>query len=417
MRAYERLLKYVVVYTASDEDSETIPSTQRQFDLARLLVDEMKALGIEDAFVDEQCYVYGTLPASSGCESAPKIGLIAHMDTAPDFCGENVRPVLIPDYDGQDVMLGSSGRTLSVRQFPHLTSLKGRTLITTDGTTLLGADDKAGVAEILTAVEILVKENRPHGPLRIAFTPDEEIGRGADAFNVPQFDADFAYTVDGGAEGGIEFETFNACSARWTVNGFNVHPGSAKDTMINALSVACEIQGLLPAAEVPEHTEDYEGFYHLTNMSGNVEKTEMAYIIRDHDRAAFEARKTCMRHIEKYINEKYGEGTAVLALKDQYYNMAEKIRPYPFLIDIASEAIKDAGLMPAALPVRGGTDGSRLSFMGLPCPNLGTGGYAYHGPFEHITVEGMDLAVEILTGIVGKFAALDRSSCANKEQI
>lgn len=416
MRAYERLLKYVAVHTASDENSETVPSTMRQFDLAKLLVEEMKELGISDARVDEHCYVYGSLPAAPGCEKAPKIGLIAHMDTAPDFCGENVHPVLIENYDGEDVALGSSGRVLSVKQFPHLKNLKGKTLITTDGTTLLGADDKAGIAEILTVIEELIGRKLPHGPIRIAFTPDEEIGRGPDAFDVPGFDADFAYTVDGGEEGGIEYETFNACSARWQVNGFNVHPGTAKDTMINALSVAIEINSLLPAAEVPEHTEGYEGFYHLMHMDGNVESARMSYIIRDHDRSVFEARKRCMRQIEKYINEKYGAGTAVLTLKDSYYNMAEKILPYPFLTDIPKEAAREAGLKLTILPVRGGTDGSKLSFMGLPCPNLGTGGYAFHGPFEHTTAEGMDLSVKMIIDILGRFAAMDRKDCHVKKE-
>ena len=416
MRAYERLLKYVAVHTASDENSETVPSTMRQFDLAKLLVEEMKELGISDARVDEHCYVYGSLPAAPGCEKAPKIGLIAHMDTAPDFCGENVHPVLIENYDGEDVALGSSGRVLSVKQFPHLKNLKGKTLITTDGTTLLGADDKAGIAEILTVIEELIGRKLPHGPIRIAFTPDEEIGRGPDAFDVPGFDADFAYTVDGGEEGGIEYETFNACSARWQVNGFNVHPGTAKDTMINALSVAIEINSLLPAAEVPEHTEGYEGFYHLMHMDGNVESARMSYIIRDHDRSVFEARKRCMRQIEKFINEKYGAGTAVLTLKDSYYNMAEKILPYPFLTDIPKEAAREAGLKLTILPVRGGTDGSKLSFMGLPCPNLGTGGYAFHGPFEHTTAEGMDLSVKMIIDILGRFAAMDRKDCQVKKE-
>ena len=417
MRAYERLLKYVLVHTASDENSETVPSTMRQFDLAKILVEEMKKLGISDARVDEHCYVYGSLPASPGCENAPKIGLIAHMDTAPDFCGENVHPVMIENYDGKDIALGSSGRVLSVSQFPHLKNLIGKTLITTDGTTLLGADDKAGIAEILTVAEKLIGGDMPHGPIRIAFTPDEEIGRGPDAFDVAGFDADFAYTVDGGEEGGIEYETFNACSARWQVNGFNVHPGSAKDTMINALSVAIEINSLLPAAEVPEHTEGYEGFYHLMAMDGNVESARMSYIIRDHDRGMFESRKRCMRQIEKYINEKYGEGTAVLTLKDSYYNMAEKILPYPFLTEIPKAAALEAGLKLNIMPVRGGTDGSQLSFMGLPCPNLGTGGYAFHGPFEHITVEGMDLSVRMICDILGRYAKMDRKECQIKKEI
>ena len=404
MRAYERLLKYVVVHTASDDTSETVPSTARQFDLAHILVEEMKGLGITDARVDDKCYVYGSLPATEGLEKAPAIGLIAHMDTVPDFCGENVKPRVIENYDGKDVVLGSSGRVLSVRSFPHLPSLAGRTLIVTDGTTVLGSDDKSGVAEILTAVERLITDHIPHGKICIGFTPDEEIGRGADVFDVEGFGADYAYTVDGGIEGEIVYENFNACGASWVVNGFNVHPGSAKDTMINALTVAMEINGMLPAADVPEHTEDYEGFYHLTDMKGNVEKAEMYYIIRDHDMHTFKARKALMRHIEKTINEKYGEGTAVLTLTDQYYNMAEKITPHFHLIENAKAAAEEIGVTPVIMPERGGTDGARLSYMGLPCPNLGTGGFAFHGPYEHVTAEGMDLSVDLILGILKRYA-------------
>ncbi len=404
MRAYERLLKYVVVHTASDDTSETVPSTARQFDLAHILVEEMKGLGITDARVDDKCYVYGSLPATEGLEKTPAIGLIAHMDTVPDFCGENVKPRVIENYDGKDVVLGSSGRVLSVRSFPHLPSLAGRTLIVTDGTTVLGSDDKSGVAEILTAVERLITDHIPHGKICIGFTPDEEIGRGADVFDVEGFGADYAYTVDGGIEGEIVYENFNACGASWVVNGFNVHPGSAKDTMINALTVAMEINGMLPAADVPEHTEDYEGFYHLTDMKGNVEKAEMYYIIRDHDMHTFEARKALMRHIEKTINEKYGEGTAVLTLTDQYYNMAEKITPHFHLIENAKAAAEEIGVTPVIMPERGGTDGARLSYMGLPCPNLGTGGFAFHGPYEHVTAEGMDLSVDLILGILKRYA-------------
>lgn len=291
MRAYERLLNYVVVHTASDEFSETTPTTQRQFDLANMLVPEMKALGIEDARVSDLCCVYGTLPATLGYEDVPAIGLIAHLDTVPDFCGEHVKPRIIENYDGGDVVLGDSGRTLSPAQFPHLPSLKGRTLIVTDGTTVLGADDKAGIAEIMTVVEHLIKENIPHGKICIAFTPDEEVGSGASALDLDTFGADYAYTIDGGEEGEITYENFNACAAKFVINGFNVHPGSAKDTMVNALNVAWELHQMLPAADRPEHTEDYEGFYHLTDMSGNVEKAEMQYIVRDHDLAAFELRK------------------------------------------------------------------------------------------------------------------------------
>lgn len=407
MKAYERLLKYVTVYTASDEHSQTTPTTERQFDLARLLVAEMKELGIEDARVDEKCYVYGTLPATAGHEQAPAIGLIAHMDTAPDFCGENVHPKIIENYDGGDVILGESGRVLSPSRFPHLPSLKGRTLIVTDGTTLLGADDKAGIAEILTAVERILEEKIPHGKLCIAFTPDEEVGSGAKDLDLAAFGADFAYTLDGGEEGEITYENFNACGAQFIINGVNVHPGSAKDKMVNALNVACELHQMLPAWERPEHTEEYEGFYHLTEMSGNVERAVLSYIVRDHSLAAFEERKEKLRRIEAAINANYGAGTVELHIKEQYRNMAEKVKPHFHLIENAKAAAEEIGLKPLIVPVRGGTDGAQLSFRGLPCPDLGTGGYAYHGPYEHITVEGMDLSVEMLLGVLRRYADMD----------
>ena len=405
MRAYERLLNYVVVHTASDEFSETTPTTRRQFDLANMLVPEMKALGIEDACVSDLCCVYGTLPATPGYEDAPAIGLIAHLDTVPDFCGENVKPRIIENYDGGDVVLGDSGRTLSPAQFPHLPFLKGRTLIVTDGTTVLGADDKAGIAEIMTVVEHLIKENIPHGKICIAFTPDEEVGSGASALDLETFGADYAYTIDGGEEGEITYENFNACAAKFVINGFNVHPGSAKDTMVNALNVAWELHQMLPAADRPEHTEDYEGFYHLTDMSGNVEKAEMQYIVRDHDLAAFELRKKELQHIQAVLNGRYGEGTVELTITEQYRNMSEKILPHFHLIENAKAAAEEIGLKPLIVPVRGGTDGAQLSFRGLPCPDIGTGGYAYHGPYEHITAEGMDLSVDLILGVLKRYAS------------
>ena len=405
MRAYERLLNYVVVHTASDEFSETTPTTRRQFDLANMLVPEMKTLGIEDAHVSDLCCVYGTLPATPGYEDAPAIGLIAHLDTVPDFCGENVKPRIIDNYNGGDVVLGDSGRTLSPAQFPHLPSLKGRTLIVTDGTTVLGADDKAGIAEIMTVVEHLIKENIPHGKICIAFTPDEEVGSGASALDLDTFGADYAYTIDGGEEGEITYENFNACAAKFVINGFNVHPGSAKDTMVNALNVAWELHQMLPAADRPEHTEDYEGFYHLTDMSGNVEKAEMQYIVRDHDLAAFELRKKELQHIQTVLNGRYGEGTVELTITEQYRNMSEKILPHFHLIENAKAAAEEIGLKPLIVPVRGGTDGAQLSFRGLPCPDIGTGGYAYHGPYEHITAEGMDLSVDLILGVLKRYAS------------
>lgn len=404
MKAYERFLKYVSVWTTSDETSETVPSADRELVLAELLVEEMKELGIEDARVDEKGYVYGSVPATLGCENTPALGLIAHMDTAPDAPGDNIHLQIIENYDGKDVVLGTSGKTIKVEEFPYLADLKGRTLITTDGTTLLGADDKAGIAEVLTVVDEILKEGLPHGKICIGFTPDEEVGSGADLFDVQGFGADYAYTVDGGIETEIVYENFNASGAKFKINGVNIHPGDAKDKMINASIVAMEINSMLPKLESPEHTEMYEGFYHLTGMSGNVEHAELSYIVRDHDSACFEAKEKTLRHIEKVLNEKYGKGTVKLEIHEQYRNMAEKIKPCMHLIDHAKEVMKELGLTPDVSPVRGGTDGARLSFMGLPCPNLGTGGYAFHGPYEHITVEGMDLSVKIILGIIGKYA-------------
>lgn len=400
MRAYERLLNYVKIWTTSDEESETVPSTGRQLDLAKILVQEMKDIGITDAHVDERGYVYGSLPAAKGLEDKPAIGFIAHMDTAPDFNGKGVNPQLIENYDGKDVCLGGSGRILSVSDFPHLEELKGRTLITTDGTSLLGADDKAGIADIMTAVAEIIKENKPHGKLCIGFTPDEEIGRGADFFDVEKFGADFAYTVDGSKEGEIEYENFNASGAIFKIHGVNVHPGEAKDVMVNASLLAMEINDMLPQNETPQHTEGYEGFYHLTDMTGNVEYAELKYIVRDHDSKLFADREEKLRSIEKLMNDRYGEGTVELTIKESYRNMSEKIADCMHLVENAKAAIKKEGIEPKVSPIRGGTDGARLSFMGLPCPNLGTGGYAFHGPFEHITVEGMDIAVNIIKNII-----------------
>ena len=398
MKAYERFLKYAKMHTTSDEMSGTHPSSSVQFTLAHLLVDELKAMGIF-AECDEYCYVYATIPATEGGENVPAIGFIAHMDTAPDFCGENVSPRIIENYDGEDVVLGE-GRALRRSDFPHLAELKGRTLIVTDGKTLLGADDKAGIAEIMTLAETLIEKKLPHGKICIAFTPDEEIGEGTDNFDVARFGADFAYTADGDAEGGIEYENFNAAGAVFEINGFNIHPGSAKDKMKNASLIAMEINSLLPADEVPSKTEGYEGFFHLTDMDGCVERATVKYIIRDHSAESFAKRCELARQIEKKINAAYGEGTVVLTLKEQYRNMEEKIRPCFHVVETAKKATVAAGIEPIIKPIRGGTDGARLSFEGLPCPNLGTGGYAFHGPYEHITVEGMDKAVEILLGIV-----------------
>lgn len=403
MRAYERLLKYVVIHTTSDEESKTVPSTDIQFDLARSLEAEMKELGISDVAVDEHCYVTGRIPASKGCEKAPKIGFIAHLDTAPDCSGENVKPLIHENYDGKDIDLGN-GRTISTALFPHLLGLKGRTLITTDGTTLLGADDKSGIAEIMTMAEIMLKEDIPHGEICIAFTPDEEIGHGAELLDIESFGADFAYTVDGGPENEIEYENFNAAKAVFTIKGVSVHPGSAKNRMINAALIACEIASMLPAAETPAHTEEREGFYHLTDISGEVEHAKISYIVRDHDAELFNSKLKTLKLIEKVLNEKYGPGTVVLTLTEQYRNMIEKIRPHMHIVETAIECIKEQGLDAKGVPIRGGTDGAQLSFRGLPCPNLGTGGYAFHGPLEHITAEGMDAVVNIMCGIIKKYA-------------
>ena len=400
MRAYERLIQYVQVHTASSEDLSRTPTTERQFDLSRLLAREMESMGMEDVYVDEHAYTYGFLPATEGCGEKPCIGFNAHVDTIPDFSGENVRPTLHENYDGGDVVLGESGRILTVKDFPHLPSLKGKTLITTDGSTVLGADDKAGIAEIMTLCERLITEKRPHGRIAVCFSPDEEVGHGAALMDLERMGADFAYTVDGGEPNTINWETFNAAGAFWEIHGFNVHPGSAKDTMINASLVAMEVNALLPAAERPEHTEGHEGFYHLTDMQGNVEKATLSYIIRDHDAASFAAREQSMRQIEKFINEKYGEGTAKLTIREQYRNMAEKLAEHMEVVELAERAIEKAGLRPERVPIRGGTDGAQLSFRGLLCPNLGTGGYACHGPYEHITAEDMDTVTEILLNLV-----------------
>ena len=403
MKAYERLLNYVVIHTTSDEDAEAVPSTARQFDLANLLVEELRELGVEDASVDEHCYVTGHIPASEGLEGAPKIGFIAHLDTAPDCSGENVKPVVHENYDGEDIELGN-GRTLTTALFPHLKDLKGRTLITTDGTTLLGADDKAGIAEIMTMIETVGKENIRHGAISIAFTPDEEIGHGADLLDIDKFGADFAYTVDGGPENEIEYENFNAAKAVFEIRGISVHPGDAKNRMVNAALVACEIASMLPPAETPAHTEDREGFYHLTDIRGDVETAVIEYIVRDHDADLFEAKQKTLRMIEKTLNENYGAGTVTLTITEQYLNMIEKIRPHMHIVETAKKCISEQGMDPLEVPVRGGTDGARLSFRGRPCPNLGTGGYAFHGPLEHITAEGMDAVVRVLTSIVSAYA-------------
>jgi tripeptide aminopeptidase len=403
MKAAERLLNYVKIYTTSDDSSDTVPTASRELILANQLADEMKAIGIQNVRVDSTGYVYGFLPATAGCEQTPALGFISHMDTAPDFNGENVHPQVIQNYDGGKVKLGTSGRILSPSAFPELPKLAGKTLITTDGTTLLGADDKAGIAEILTACETVMKENIPHGRICIGFTPDEEVGKGASHFDIPGFGAEFAYTVDGGGAGEVSYENFNAAGVKLTIHGFNVHPGDAKNTMKNASLIAMEANAMLPAAETPANTEDREGFFHLCSMRGNIEEAQLEYIIRDHSKEHFAARKETVKHLVKVLNEKYGSGTVELELADQYENMYEYVKPYPQLIENVREVMKQLHVTPNELPIRGGTDGAMLSKKGLPCPNLGTGGYAFHGPYEHITVEDMDTCTNILVGIMKQF--------------
>lgn len=400
MRVEKRLLKYVSYWTTSDEECRQIPSSERQFELGKVLEQELRDLGLEKVTLTDHCYVYGLLPATKGYADKPAVGFISHMDTAPDFSGKDVKPQIIPDYDGNDVLLKGSGTYLKVSDFPTLKTLKGRTLITTDGTTLLGADDKAGVSEIMTAVEQIITEKIPHGDIWIGFTPDEEVGSGADLFDLDYFKARFAYTVDGDYEGEVAYENFNAASASFEINGVNVHPGEAKDIMINAALVGCEIASLLPENETPAHTEGREGFYHLTDFSGDIAHAKVNYIVRDHDKATFEKRLDTLRGIEKKMNEKYHADTVKLNIQHSYSNMLEVIEKNEYVVAIAKKAIKNVGLEPVSRPVRGGTDGARLSFMGLPCPNLGTGGYGFHGPFEHISVEGMDTAVSVIKEIV-----------------
>lgn len=400
MRVEERLLKYVSYWTTSDEECRQIPSSERQFELGKVLEQELRDLGLEKVTLTDHCYVYGLLPATKGYADKPAVGFISHMDTAPDFSGKDVKPQIIPDYDGNDVLLKGSGAYLKISDFPTLKTLKGRTLITTDGTTLLGADDKAGVSEIMTAVEQIITEKIPHGDIWIGFTPDEEVGSGADLFDLDYFKARFAYTVDGDYEGEVAYENFNAASASFEITGVNVHPGEAKDIMINAALVGCEIASLLPENETPAHTEGREGFYHLTDFSGDIAHAKVNYIVRDHDKATFEKRLDTLRGIEKKMNEKYHADTVKLNIQHSYSNMLEVIEKNEYVVAIAKKAIKNVGLEPVSRPVRGGTDGARLSFMGLPCPNLGTGGYGFHGPFEHISIEGMDTAVSVIKEIV-----------------
>ncbi len=409
MQVKERFLKYVSYWTTADENNmeqgePRIPSSARQFDLGKALEQELRELGLTNVILTDHCYVYGLLPATEDCEDRPAVGFISHMDTAPDFPGKDVKPQCLSDYDGGDVLLSGSGAYLKVSDFPSLKSLKGRTLITTDGTTLLGADDKAGIAEILTAVEEIIASGKPHGDIWVGFTPDEEVGCGANLFDLDYFKAEFAYTLDGDYEGEVAYDNFNASSADFSIQGVNVHPGEAKDIMVNAALVACEIQAMLPPNETPAHTEGREGFFHLTDMKGDVASAKLSYIVRDHDKESFENRLHLLHSIEDKMNRKYGEKTVTLTITDSYSNMLEVIKDCPHVVEIAKKAISAVGLEPLSRPVRGGTDGARLSFIGLPCPNLGTGGYGFHGPYEHISVEGMETAVKIIQNIVSIIA-------------
>lgn len=404
MRAYERLLNYVKVYTQSAEGTGKSPSTDCQWDLARQLVEELKALGLQDVALSEFGVVTAVLPATAGCEAAPALGFLAHMDTAPDFSGEHVTPVLHENYDGGDIALPRDGRVIRVADFPGLTAWKGRTVITADGSTLLGADDKAGIAEIMTLCEDLIVSGKPHGKVCVAFTPDEEIGEGPDHFDVPAFGAKYAYTVDGDREGAIEYENFNAASATVKITGVSVHPGSAKGTMENALLIAMELAGKLPPEEIPARTEGYEGFFHLHEIEGGVAAARMYYLIREHDKDRFAKRKELLEKVTAEVQAAHPTAQLHLTIKDSYYNMSSQLKECMHLVENANKAARMAGVEPVTNPIRGGTDGARLSFMGLPCPNLGTGGCNFHGPYECISVEGMDAVVAILRNIVALYA-------------
>ena len=401
MNITDRFLKYVAFCTTSDENTGLTPSTPGQMVFARYLVDELKNIGLADAAVDENGYVFATLPATTDAPK-PTIGFIAHMDTSPDMSGKHIQPRIVSNYDGGDIVLNAEDDcVLSPKQFPELTQYVGQDLIVTNGRTLLGADDKAGIAEIVNAVEFLLQHPEiEHGKVRIAFTPDEEIGQGPHHFDVAKFAADWAYTMDGGEIGELEYENFNAASAKVTVKGRNVHPGYAKHKMLNSMRVAQQFVGMLPRLETPEHTEGYEGFYHLVGINGNVEQTVLTHIIRDHDRTRFESRKDEMRHLVKKINAEYGEGTAAVELKDQYYNMREKIEPVMHIIDLAVQAMERAGVKPNVRPIRGGTDGAQLSFMGLPCPNIFAGGHNFHGRYEFVPIQSMQKATEVILNII-----------------
>jgi tripeptide aminopeptidase len=397
----QRFLKYISIDTQSDPTSKDFPSSVKQFNLAKILVEELRELGLSDAHVDDNCYVMATLPANTS-KDIPVIGFLAHVDTSPDMSGKDIKPQVIEKYDGKDILLNKENDMyLTVKDFPELSKYAGQTIITTDGTTLLGADDKAGIAEIMTAIEHLV--NNPgikHGTIKVGFTPDEEIGKGVDHFDVEKFGAKYAYTLDGSGVGELEFENFNAAYAKVFVQGRNVHPGYAKYKMVNSMIVGAEFNDMLPVFERPEFTQDYEGFFHLIKFDGTVEESTLQYIIRDHDRMKFEQRKEMMQHVAGFINKKYGDGTITIEMKDQYYNMREQLEPVYHIVELAEQAMKDLGIKPNIKPIRGGTDGSRLSYMGLPCPNIFAGGHNFHGKYEFIPLESMEKATKVILRII-----------------
>ncbi|EFI16102.1 peptidase T [Bacteroidetes oral taxon 274 str. F0058] len=401
MNLLERFLKYVSIHTTSDENTGLVPSTPQQMEFAKILAEELKAMGMQDISLDKKGYLMATLPSNID-KDVPTVGFISHLDTSPDMSGKNVKPRIVENYDGNDIVLNEKENiVLSPKQFPELTMYRGQSLVVTNGLTLLGADDKAGIAEIMTAMDYFIKNpDVKHGKVRIAFNPDEEIGLGAHHFDVEKFGCQFAYTMDGGEIGELEYENFNAAGAKVTFYGTNVHPGYAKNKMVNSMKIATKFMATVPANESPEYTDGYEGFYHLTGIGGDVEKTTVSYIIRDHDRKKFEERKAHLQMLVDKINSEFGDNTATLEVKDQYYNMKEKVEPVKYIVDIASEAIRQAGVEPKVKPIRGGTDGAQLSFKGLPCPNIFAGGHNFHGKYEFVPIQSMEKATEVIKNII-----------------
>lgn len=401
MALLERFLKYVSIHTTSDENTGLVPSTPQQMEFAKILAEELKDMGMQDVSLDKKGYLMATLPSNID-KDVPTVGFISHLDTSPDMSGKNVKPRIVENYDGNDIILNEKENiVLSPKQFPELTMYRGQSLVVTNGLTLLGADDKAGIAEIMTAMDYFIKNpDVKHGKVRIAFNPDEEIGLGAHHFDVEKFGCQFAYTMDGGEIGELEYENFNAAGAKVTFYGTNVHPGYAKNKMVNSMKIATKFMATVPANESPEYTDGYEGFYHLTGIGGDVEKTTVSYIIRDHDRKKFEERKAHLQMLVDKINSEFGDNTATLEVKDQYYNMKEKVEPVKYIVDIASEAIRQAGVEPKVKPIRGGTDGAQLSFKGLPCPNIFAGGHNFHGKYEFVPIQSMEKATEVTKNII-----------------